>query len=245
MNAITKKTQEREELEALLPWHAAGTLGRKDAQRVDQALKSDIELQRRFALVREEFGETIHLNETLGAPSARAMNKLMAGIEKESGPAKQVTPRFSFGTWLSEKFGGFSARTLAYAGTAAAVIIVAQAGLIGSMYRTDGGAEMSYGDTSRGLDTPAPNSKLQSKETDLAVGTFMFIGFVPSATNGDVTSFLENNKLVLVDGPRAGKLYKVRVSANAMSKDQVDALANRLKENRGVVSVVLPDTTAR
>jgi hypothetical protein len=30
-----------------------------------------------------------------------------------------------------------------------------------------------------------------------------------------------------------------------MSKDQVDALANRLKENRGVVSVVLPDTTAR
>jgi hypothetical protein len=30
-----------------------------------------------------------------------------------------------------------------------------------------------------------------------------------------------------------------------MSKYQVDALANRLKESRGVVSVVLPDTTTQ
>jgi hypothetical protein len=241
MNAVTKNSApEGEDIEALLPWHAAGTLSRKDAQRVEQALKGDIELQRRLALVREEFGETIHLNETLGAPSARAMNKLMAGIEKESGPAKQVTPRFSLGAWMSEKFGGFSPRALAYAGTAAAVIIVAQAGLIGSMYVSDG-------DTGgyRGIEVGPYGTSSKESQGNLAVGTFVFIGFVSSATNGDVTSFLQNNKLVLVDGPLPAKLYKVRVSANAMSKDQVDALANRLKESRGVVSVVLPDTTTQ
>jgi hypothetical protein len=240
MNAVTKNSApEGGDIEALLPWHAAGTLSRKDVQRVEQALKGDVELQRRFALVREEFGETIHLNETLGAPSARAMNKLMAGIEKESGPAKQVTPRFSLGAWLSEKFGGFSARTLAYAGTAAVVIIVAQAGLIGALYKTDGGGDIIY----RGIDPYGTASK--EPQGNLAVGTFVFIGFVPAATTGDVTRFLENNKLVLVDGPRPGQLYRVRVSPDAMSKEQVDDLAKRLKENRGVVSMVLPETTTQ
>ena len=68
----TLNAPEREEIEQLLPWHAAGTLSRRDAQRVEQALQSDPELARQYALVREEFSETIHLNETLGAPSSRA-----------------------------------------------------------------------------------------------------------------------------------------------------------------------------
>ena len=32
------KAAERQEIEALLPWHAAGTLNRRDAQKVEQAL---------------------------------------------------------------------------------------------------------------------------------------------------------------------------------------------------------------
>ena len=71
MNAINKEP-ERQEIEALLPWHAAGTLSRRDADRVEQALASDRELARRYDLVREELAETIHLNETLGAPPASA-----------------------------------------------------------------------------------------------------------------------------------------------------------------------------
>jgi len=78
---MTKNETERRDIEALLPWHAAGTLSRRDAQRVDAALKEDRDLARQFELVREELGETIHLNETLGAPSARAMERLLASIE--------------------------------------------------------------------------------------------------------------------------------------------------------------------
>ena len=66
-----KAAPEREDIENLLPWHAAGTLGRRDAERVEQALAQDAELARRYELVCEELSETIHLNETLGAPSAR------------------------------------------------------------------------------------------------------------------------------------------------------------------------------
>ena len=82
MNAINKEP-ERHEIEALLPWYAAGTLGRRDADRVEQALAGDRELARRYDLVREELAATIHLNEMLGVPSARAMEKLFAAIDAE------------------------------------------------------------------------------------------------------------------------------------------------------------------
>src|SRR5262249_42100780 len=86
MNTINKE-KERHEIEALLPWHAAGTLSRRDADRVEQALAGDRELARRYDLVRQELAETIHLNETLGAPSPRAMEKLFAAIDAEVGGA--------------------------------------------------------------------------------------------------------------------------------------------------------------
>jgi len=41
-------------IELLLPWHAAGTLKRRDADDVDKALAQDKELARRFAMVSEE-----------------------------------------------------------------------------------------------------------------------------------------------------------------------------------------------
>ena len=40
MNAINEEP-EHQEIEALLPWHAAGTLSRRDANRVEQALAGD------------------------------------------------------------------------------------------------------------------------------------------------------------------------------------------------------------
>jgi anti-sigma factor RsiW len=79
------------DIEELLPWHAAGTLSRRDAQRVEEALAKDPALARRYALVREELSETILLNETLGAPSPRAMENLFAKID--AGPPRPVSAR--------------------------------------------------------------------------------------------------------------------------------------------------------
>jgi anti-sigma factor RsiW len=95
--------KERHEIEALLPWHAAGTLSRRDADRVEQALADDPELARRYDLVRQEFAETIHLNERLGAPSARAMEKLFAAIDAEEAGAprrrrRRISRPLSLGT---------------------------------------------------------------------------------------------------------------------------------------------------
>src|SRR5262245_66597701 len=117
-----------EDVEMLLPWHAAGTLSRRDAARVEQALANDNELASRYELVREELGEAIRLNESLGAPSARAMQALFAKIDAE--PAR--TPRVSFSpvAWLTGFVSSFQPRTLAYAAGAAAIAIMPQAGLL-------------------------------------------------------------------------------------------------------------------
>jgi hypothetical protein len=80
---MTKRSPKRQELEKQLPWYAARTLSRCEADLVERALAADAELARCYDLVRQELADTIHLNETLGAPSARVLEKLFAAIEAE------------------------------------------------------------------------------------------------------------------------------------------------------------------
>jgi anti-sigma factor RsiW len=79
------------ELEMLLPWHAAGTLNTRDARRIEEALARNPQLAKQYAAIREEHAETIHLNESLGAPSARAVRQLFAAIDGE--PARKRPAR--------------------------------------------------------------------------------------------------------------------------------------------------------
>src|SRR5947209_18404287 len=108
MIASKDKAPEREEIEALLPWHAAGTLSRRDSERVEQALAQDAELARRFELARDEMAETIHLNESLGAPSTRAAQRLFGAIEAEANRAPRRPVSFDLGGWLTGLIEQFS-----------------------------------------------------------------------------------------------------------------------------------------
>src|SRR5262249_37381827 len=156
MNMIKNKVSEREEIEALLPWHAAGTLSRREAQKVEQALAHDAELALQYETVRQDLVETIGLNESLGAPSARAMQRLMADIEADASTARRVRSSFNFGEWLSEKLSSFSPRTLAWSATAAALAIVLQAGLLAGMFvsERDGSGAGVYNTSSVATEQP-------------------------------------------------------------------------------------------
>ena len=132
MMAKSKKMlDEPGEIELLLPWHAAGTLNARDARRVEEALARDPGLARQFAVIREEYAETIHLNESLGAPSARAMQKLFAAIDAEPVRKPSLTSRISTG--IAQFFASLSPRTVAWSAGAAAVALLLQAGVIGAV----------------------------------------------------------------------------------------------------------------
>jgi hypothetical protein len=241
MKTTMNEVLERQDIEELLPWHAAGALSRRDAQRVEKALQKDPELARQFALVREELAETIVVNETLGAPSARALNKLMAGIEAEAGPAPATVARVSFGEWLTEKFSVFSARKLAYAATLGAVIIVAQAGVLTSLYVGDR-AGTTIDDSmpsTRSIDL-GPYSTA-SRPSPTTGGSFVMVKFVPGATSAEITRFLDLHRLAIVDGPRAEGVYRLRVSINTMARDELTRLAARMRENGAVISFVVAE----
>lgn len=136
MRATSNKIMdEPEEIEALLPWYAAGTLSVRDARRVEDALKQDAALQKQYAVIREEYAETVALNEELGAPSSRALQKLMAAIDDEPARAPSASSR-------PGRFAGFfaslSPRTLAWSASFGALAVVVQAGLIGTILMRSG-----------------------------------------------------------------------------------------------------------
>jgi len=212
MNTNTK-LPERDEIEAMLPWFAAGTLSRKDAARVEAALKNDPVLSQRFEMVREELGETIRLNEDLGAPSSRALKSLFAKIDAEA--PRRSTASFDLVGRISSFIANFSPRTLAYAGAIAALALLLQAGIITNLVSDRGDANYRTVSVSPGQ------------------GTDVHVRFAPAATATEITKFLEDNKAVVVDGPKGG-MYRIRLTATGMPKEELARIVKQMQENKNV-----------
>jgi anti-sigma-K factor RskA len=218
MMSLNREAPERQDIEALLPWHAAGTLSRRDSDRVEQALASDRELARRYDLVREELNETIHLNETLGAPSARAMEKLFSAIDAEAPVAKKAS--FNIVGRLVEFVSSFTPRTLAYAGTAAAIVLMVQAAA---------------------LTTMVINNQSAPGSMDLASadgGQFAVIRFAANASLADVTKFLDVNRAHMVRGPNRGGTYEIQLAAGPLPESEFARAIQRMKNESRIVEFI-------
>jgi len=217
-------TDEREanEIEELLPWHAAGTLGHGDRERVEVALAKDPELARRYKLVREELAQTIHLNETLGAPSPRAMAALFAKIDAE--PARPATS-LNLAARIGEFFAAWSPRTLAWSASAAVFAILLQAGLIAGILLNER--------SSSGYETAAAPSTMSDK------GDYVLVRFQPQASAADITKFLETNKLSIAAGPSAGGLYRVRIAEAKLPQADAERMIKTLQLDP-VVGLIVP-----
>src|SRR4029077_3491751 len=124
---ISGENMEPTEIETLLPWYAAGTLRRGDPQRVEDALRYGPTLAHHADLVREELAETISFNESLGVPSARCMDRLMAALDAETVAARQRNTARPHVRALAALIAGFSPRTLAFAASFAVAAIALQA----------------------------------------------------------------------------------------------------------------------
>jgi anti-sigma-K factor RskA len=220
MTTLNKEAPERQDLEALLPWHAAGTLVRHDSERLERALAHDRDLARQYQLVREELNETIHLNEMLGAPSSRCMEKLFAAIEAE-GVKAPVRRSFDFSGRISEFLSGFSARTLAWSASAAVFAIVAQAAVLTSFVVKDQNGSVPELASYRSIDDGQ-----------------VVIRFVPQATVGDITKFLDAYKAVLVDGPSKGQLYSIRLPISSTAAPEMAKLLQRMQGESRIVEFI-------
>ena len=229
MMAMSKKILEQEpsEIEMLLPWHAAGTLDARDARRVDEALARDPELAKQYAAIREEYAETIDLNESLGAPSARAMQKLFTAIDAE--PARKPSGSVIIFARLVEFFARLSPRTLAWSASLGALALLLQAGVIGAVLVKNQAA--SYQTAS--LSTNEPITR------DLGAGAppRALVRFAPEARVADITALLDSYQASIVDGAKGG-MFRLQFGNRAMSKDEIASLMSKL-QNEKIVSLAV------
>jgi anti-sigma factor RsiW len=184
------------DIEELLPWHAAGTLSPREAADVEAAMSRDPELMRRYMLACEEMAATVELNESLGQPSPRAMQRLFAAIDAEGG--HKVARSAGIVGRIGEFIASLTPRQLAFSAAAAAVAILLQAGLIGSMV---------IGERSQSA------YRLASAEKVTPASGYALVRFAQTASAGEISSLLAANRATIVDGPRPGGLYRVRIAA--------------------------------
>src|SRR3977135_3627153 len=182
MMAMSKKKldQEPSDIEMLLPWHAAGTLSARDTRRVEDALARDPSLAKQYAVIREEYAETIALNESLGAPSSRAMQKLFAAIDAE--PARKPSASLRISTRIAEFFASLSPRTLAFSAALGALALLLQAGVIGAFL-----AKQQTGT----FQTASLPKETITRTLGQQTAPRAFVRFVPDARVSDITAFLD------------------------------------------------------
>lgn len=221
---------ERRAVSELLPWYAAGTLDASDTARVEAALVADPTLRDELEIVREDQDASFALAEAAPRPSPRVLDELMRRVEAEPAKLSHVAARAKagFADWLGEKLALLSPRTLAYAAGAAALALVIQAGVIGSSFL---GGPAQYQTASHTTST-APRGD----------GTHLLVGFAGTATAADMQRLLEQVKGSIVEGPRPGGFYRVRIGEAGMAQAEIDRIVGELRRQSTLVRFVGPAT---
>jgi anti-sigma factor RsiW len=229
MMALSKRMPEQEpsEIEMLLPWHAAGTLNVRDARRVEEAIAHDPAVARQFAVIREEYAETIALNESLGAPSARAMQKLFAAIDAEPERGTQAAP--SRRSHMAGFFVGLSPRTLAWSASAAAVLLVLQAAVIGAFLIKNQSSTFQTAALS-------PNEQSANAPVTRALGRQQpparaLVRFKADARVSDITALLDTYQATIIGGGQGG-MFRLQFNNGAMSEDETARLIGKLQNEK-------------
>ena len=224
MSNDTTAPTEREEIEMLLPWYVSGRLDAGDRARVETYLARDAGLRHQLDLIRAEQQETIAANEALRTSSAGALDRLMASLPyHEPSLAERITASSLYQT-VADFFAAPTARGVRLAAVAAAALLLMQAALITTLLvRGDAGG--TYHTASGQADNK---------------GISAFVVFADDVRVPAVTGLLADFDATIVDGPKPGGVYKVRLRSSDLSDAARGALLRRLAERRDVVRSVLP-----
>ena len=220
--AMTNETEilsEADEFEALLPWYVSGKISAADKAKVDAYVAAHPEVRSHLVLARDEADDIFAANAQIEAPRD-ALDKLRASVAS-SPSARLHSVKASLVDKLGLFLSGLAPRQLAYAGISAALAIAVLGGSLGSLLSGGQGA---------GYQTAAGPGASAAK------GTFALVAFQAAAPAGPLSAFLTENKLTIVEGPKAGGVFRVRLSDAVLSKDATDAAIAKLKGRADLVS---------
>jgi hypothetical protein len=215
---------EREEIEMLLPWYVTGRLEPAEMATVDAYLAAHPEMARQLDLVRAELEGTVAVNAALGAPSAAATARIMAALPA-ARPA--TAARRALGRLWAQAEALFVAPTpgaVRWAALAVAALVVLETAALVTLVSAPG--ERGTYRTASGVDS--------------GDGIAALVVFADGAKAPAISQLLTDFDARIVDGPKAGGMYKIRLRTEDRSPAARDALLRRLAERRDVVRSVLP-----
>jgi hypothetical protein len=214
---------ERDDVELLLPWYVTGRLDRADAARVEARMARDPDLALRVELAREEHDESIVGHVAIGPRPARNADRLLAELERREAP------RLAAFRTLWDRVLSFLATppvgAMRLAGAAAAILIVAQAGVVATMLTRQPAADYA----------PASGGIAATERHAVAL-----VGFVGDATTAAVVDLLAAHGMSMLHGPDTGGYFTVRLGPKSMSEAERQAKIAVLKSRGDIVAFVLP-----
>jgi hypothetical protein len=171
--------------------------------------------------------ETIEANEQAGMPSSAALGRLMDAIEAE--PKRQgAMIRDRAGGLLARLFGQNASPWLVAGAAAACLVILVQAAALGVLMMRD---VPGPGSNDVSLASGDPARPVES-------GSFALVRFSPTATAADVSALLRSFNAVIVDGPKPGGVYRVKISTQTLGNDQLEEILRQMRARSDIIAFV-------
>jgi hypothetical protein len=223
MSDNTEDALERSEIELLLPWYVTGRLDAAEKAHVEAFLAAHPDMRRQLALVREEQEHAIRANEKLKQPSSGSLDRLIASIAHD-----QRAPQSLRTAWnrLAEFFAAPTSGGVRWAAGAVGMLLLIQAAVIGSLLLARSG------------DTYQTASGKQVQ----AGGSTLLVGFADGATAPAMAMLLSELDAQIVDGPKPGGMYRVRLTKAPASEAERQEVVRRLLARPDIVRIVLLGT---
>ena len=210
----------RDEVEMMLPFYVTGQLDHADADEINEYLKHHPDVAGQLDLVRAERESTAASNAIYASRPARSFDRVAAMIGK--APAQPARAAGWGLDWIRRLFGMPSSPTLGFVGAAAAIVILLQAATIGTLVV----AQYS------GIFTQAGGPGT------VDVGTTVVVRFADDAPAAAIADVLSGLGLKIVDGPRGGRLFTLRIGPKNMSEGERERLIAALKARSDLIVFV-------
>ncbi|WP_374371904.1 hypothetical protein [Dongia sp.] len=207
-----------DEAEEILPWYLTGRTSRAETEAIDNLLKESAELRTQLDSVRLQRQAIVDGTQEVGGPSAGNLTRLLQQIETTK-QRKLVTSDEpgTLGRWLGS---WLSRPVLQFALAAACVVVVVQgtllyqAGILPFLPQPDG----------------SPTYATASSETAPiaeALGPELLVAFRPEVTTAQLTQILNELNAVVVDGPKPGFTFVLRLQAAQSADEAITRLQSR------------------
>jgi hypothetical protein len=221
MSENTKhESARRDEVEMMLPFYVTGQLDHAEANEIDEYLKHHPDVARQLDLIRAERESTAAGNAIYASRPARSFDRVAAMIGKT--PAQPARSTGWGLDWIRRLFAMPSSPTLGFVGAAAAIVILLQAATIGTL------VVAQYTGIFTTVGGPGT----------VDAGTTVVVRFADDASAAAIADVLSGLGVKIIDGPRGGRLFTVRIGPKTMNESERERLIAALKARSDLIVFV-------